>query len=169
MPNKPRLPSRARRGSCCCFALSRCSLTRLSSFSATCPRERIITEQRQGRNRQRKLRNREAGSLTPWLTSSSFCFLSCRARCFATRGFSRAKATISDRSRSPERRVSISRGNWHRGCPEFVSVRLCGGSAMRERRETHLVEELDQEFDLMKRAKQGQSQRISSIRVENAR
>jgi len=36
MPNNPRLPSRARRGSCECFAFSRCSLTRLSNFSATC-------------------------------------------------------------------------------------------------------------------------------------
>ena len=35
MPNKPLLPSRALLGSFCNFALSRCSLTRLSNLSAT--------------------------------------------------------------------------------------------------------------------------------------
>lgn len=33
-------------------------------------------------------------------TNSNFCFLSCNAKCFATLGFSLAKRTISERSRS---------------------------------------------------------------------
>lgn len=47
-------------------------------------------------------------------TSSSFSLRSCKARCFATTGFSRAKRTISSRSRLWDNRVSRSRGNCKR-------------------------------------------------------
>lgn len=74
-------------------------------------------------------------------TSSSFSLRSCRARCFATAGFSLAKAKISDRASSYPRRVSISRGN----C-QWTSQLKCriGGEPC----ETYLIEELDQQFDL---------------------